>query len=533
MAEIFLSYANEDRETAGRVAKLLESAGWTVWWDRRIPAGRTWRSVIEDALTEMRCMVVLWSSNSIDSHWVKEEAEEARALNKLIPVLIEPVNPPVGFRSIQAADLTDYDGSKDTEGSRQLIADLQSLLGKAAPKSTEPKIGAEPPENRRAEGSSQPRDKPAEPERQAVIGEKVRHPASLPRSLLNTNWQAIGAGGAALALALGAWWFWPKGQTPVTTSEPPQQKIVAEAPPPARLVRLGVKSSATQFKPGETRPLLLEAEYSDGALKEIKESVTWTSSDTKIAQVDVNGNVKALAPGRASITARHGEVVSGDWALTVEAPPPQVVEVPPVAKKAEPAVAKAPELPVQAPEPVKLTTLSIGTARREMRPGEKLPLRVRARFSDGSEKYALSNVEWQTSDGRVAAINSRGELEALSVGRVEIRARAEGVASAPVSIRVAEAPKPLEPIQPKLPEMTLRPKEPQQYLDLESLRARVAPYLSRAKSYRAQGNYAGALGELERARALDPSNAEVRQEIDQTRKACNAERSLGYNVNCG
>jgi TIR domain len=41
MADIFLSYANEDRESARAVAGLLESAGCTVWWDRRIPAGRT------------------------------------------------------------------------------------------------------------------------------------------------------------------------------------------------------------------------------------------------------------------------------------------------------------------------------------------------------------------------------------------------------------------------------------------------------------------------------------------------------------
>jgi hypothetical protein len=107
MADIFLSYANEDREAARAVAGLLESAGCTVWWDRRIPAGRTWRSMIEEALREMRCMVVLWSTHSVESDWVKEEAEEARARGRLIPVLIEPVKPPVGFRSIQAADLID------------------------------------------------------------------------------------------------------------------------------------------------------------------------------------------------------------------------------------------------------------------------------------------------------------------------------------------------------------------------------------------------------------------------------------------
>jgi hypothetical protein len=132
MADIFLSSANEDRATARAGAGLLDSAGCTVWWDRRIPAGRTWRSMIEEALRDMRCMVVLWSTHSVESDWVKEEAEEARALGRLVPVLIEPVKPPVGFRSIQAADLTDWDGSRDSLGARQLIADLQSLMSKPA-----------------------------------------------------------------------------------------------------------------------------------------------------------------------------------------------------------------------------------------------------------------------------------------------------------------------------------------------------------------------------------------------------------------
>src|ERR1051325_3886984 len=132
MAEIFLSYANEDRATALRVSRLLESAGWSVWWDRRIPAGRTWRSMIEEALGRMRCMVVLWSSHSIHSDWVKEEAEEAREIGKLVPVLIESVKPPVGFRAIQAADLTGWDGSSDSPGAQQLITDLKALIGTPA-----------------------------------------------------------------------------------------------------------------------------------------------------------------------------------------------------------------------------------------------------------------------------------------------------------------------------------------------------------------------------------------------------------------
>src|SRR5437867_1857343 len=78
----------------------------------------------------MRCMVVLWSTDSIESDWVKEEAEEARTIRKLVPVLIDAVTLSVGFRFIQAADLTDWDGSNDAPGARQLIADLESLIGK-------------------------------------------------------------------------------------------------------------------------------------------------------------------------------------------------------------------------------------------------------------------------------------------------------------------------------------------------------------------------------------------------------------------
>ncbi len=137
MADIFLSYTEQDREQARRVATMLESVGWSVWWDRRIPAGETWRSVLEEALQNMRCMIVLWSARSIESEWVSEEATEGRRVGKLVPVLIEPVRPPAGFREIQAADLTNWDGSPEFEGMRMLVADLQRLLGNPVPGATD------------------------------------------------------------------------------------------------------------------------------------------------------------------------------------------------------------------------------------------------------------------------------------------------------------------------------------------------------------------------------------------------------------
>jgi len=47
MADIFLSYAREDRDRAGIIARLVASGGWTVFWDANIKAKAEWRSVLQ------------------------------------------------------------------------------------------------------------------------------------------------------------------------------------------------------------------------------------------------------------------------------------------------------------------------------------------------------------------------------------------------------------------------------------------------------------------------------------------------------
>jgi ubiquinone/menaquinone biosynthesis C-methylase UbiE len=126
--DIFISYAKEDREVARKISKLFEDEGWSVWWDRKIPIGKTWRNVLEQVLQNMRCMVVLWSANSIKSEWVKEEAEEGKTQGKLVPILIESVNPPMGFRTIQAADLIGWNGNNNLPGLQQLLAEMTKII---------------------------------------------------------------------------------------------------------------------------------------------------------------------------------------------------------------------------------------------------------------------------------------------------------------------------------------------------------------------------------------------------------------------
>ena len=45
--------------------------------------------------------VVVWSQHSIQSDFVRDEAEEAQQRNILVPVLKEMVRPPAGFRQIR------------------------------------------------------------------------------------------------------------------------------------------------------------------------------------------------------------------------------------------------------------------------------------------------------------------------------------------------------------------------------------------------------------------------------------------------
>jgi hypothetical protein len=110
MADIFISYASEDRARAEQLAQALGGHAWSIWWDREIPLGRSFDEVIEKALTDARCVVVLWSTVSVASEWVRNEASEGRRRGILIPVFIEVVEAPLAFRLLNGADLREWHG---------------------------------------------------------------------------------------------------------------------------------------------------------------------------------------------------------------------------------------------------------------------------------------------------------------------------------------------------------------------------------------------------------------------------------------
>ena|SRR5437763_6849929 len=110
MADIFISYAAEDRASIEPLARTLSSQGWTVFWDLKLSAGQTYRDILSKELTESKCVIVAWSKDSVNSRWVIDEAERGLELGRLVPITIDGTIPPLGFRQIHAVGLINWHG---------------------------------------------------------------------------------------------------------------------------------------------------------------------------------------------------------------------------------------------------------------------------------------------------------------------------------------------------------------------------------------------------------------------------------------
>jgi len=126
--DIFVSYSRKDRGFVRDLVKALEQTGCKVWWDTDLTPGEAFSPVIQKALESARCVVVVWSKTSIESAWVNDEAGVGRQRKVLVPVRIEGVEPPLGFRQVHDVDFTDWRGDAAAPQVQALVGGIRKLL---------------------------------------------------------------------------------------------------------------------------------------------------------------------------------------------------------------------------------------------------------------------------------------------------------------------------------------------------------------------------------------------------------------------
>jgi hypothetical protein len=101
--------------------------------DRYIKGGMEWNPSLNEELERARCVVVLWTRDSVNSEWVQREASVARERNVLLPVLLHPVTPPETLAEVQATPATAWIDDTNEYELQPLVERVAAFLGSAIP----------------------------------------------------------------------------------------------------------------------------------------------------------------------------------------------------------------------------------------------------------------------------------------------------------------------------------------------------------------------------------------------------------------
>ena len=129
MADVFISYARSTARIAKAAAQALTADGISVWMDEELPANRAYADVISERLDEAQAVLVLWSREAADSHWVRSEANRGRESGKLVQASVDGTLPPMPFDQIQCADLRTWRGRPSAPAWRKLRENIGELVG--------------------------------------------------------------------------------------------------------------------------------------------------------------------------------------------------------------------------------------------------------------------------------------------------------------------------------------------------------------------------------------------------------------------
>jgi TolB-like protein/tetratricopeptide (TPR) repeat protein len=130
MADVFLSYKAEDRARVSPLVDALTAEGLSVWWDVHIEGGAAWRDAIRENLDAAACVIVVWSKASTGpaGHFVQDEASRAKRRGVYLPVVIDEVEPPLGFGQDHGLKLVGWRGARRDPRLADVLAAARAIV---------------------------------------------------------------------------------------------------------------------------------------------------------------------------------------------------------------------------------------------------------------------------------------------------------------------------------------------------------------------------------------------------------------------
>ncbi len=170
------------------------------------------------------------------------------------------------------------------------------------------------------------------------------------------------------------------------------------------LVSISVTPVNPSIATDATQQFRAKGTYSDGSIKTITTSVTWSSSNTSAATITSGGLATGVAPGSSNITASVGGI-SGGTTLTVNAA---------------------------------LVSIAISSPTSSITVGQSTQFTALGTYSDGSTNDITAGVTWVSPKPTVATISAGGLATGAGIGSTNIKAKSSGITSNAFKLTVTQ-----------------------------------------------------------------------------------------------
>lgn len=132
MADVYIIYAKENRDTAVKVRDLLSSS-WSVWLDDLIVGD--FNSVIKENIQSTKCVIALYSSFASKPAVTGELSLAGKYDKKVIPLILDDSDPPYPYGHFSSVDFRAWQGDVDAEAVKMLQVKIGEVVKPRCPPS--------------------------------------------------------------------------------------------------------------------------------------------------------------------------------------------------------------------------------------------------------------------------------------------------------------------------------------------------------------------------------------------------------------